>query len=268
MPWHDGLQPDDLTSIQGSGWHTLSGDDAAKAIFGSLRNLQKLHGSVQAGTHLNAEDAVHPEEPRRTAFWQKLGRPDKADDYKTEGLTADAGLLTALKGAAHSGNLTQGQFEAMAKPIVEHLTMADQGKQIAEQAAQQTNVANWEAEQGVNLLANKYKINAAITALKASAGADFGPAIEALAKTAGPGYAGVQNMFLALANAMGEGRHVPSDPGIGTGGAGLTGDQARAKLDALQRDAGWRTRVLSGDTVALQQRSDLAAIIAHAMQGA
>ena len=105
-PWYDGASEEVSGYIQNKGWK-----DPLELVAG-YQNLEKLRGvpedqlaQIPGPDDKDAWDALH----------NKLGRPEKAEDYKVE-MPAEGGdkeLAEWFKGAAHEAGLSQRQAAAL-----------------------------------------------------------------------------------------------------------------------------------------------------------
>lgn len=190
------------------------------------------------------------------AFWQKLGRPEKADGYKAH---ADAKTVEAIKAdptmagfdaIAHAANLTQAQRDAM---LSAYVTLSGQANTTAEEAFKANGIKagnELRGEWGAGYEQKMRAVNAAIDKLgftddELKAVALIGGHKSLIARLAAAGAGLVEASFRG-------GEH-----GGGTGYAGLSPTEARAEIKRLGQDQGFQARLKAKDVATLNQLNQL-----------
>ena len=219
--WKTALDSDMQAIAKNKGWNHPN--EAIK----SYAELEKKFGNVnQKQVIIPKDDAPEAE---WNAYYQKLGRPQKSDDYKVERSKDfqfyDETATAEFKQIAHEAGLTPTQFKKIHDKFY-----AFENKRYAEQNAKLEN-RTLEIE----------------TNLKKEWGAAYTPKMEAASIVAKKYFGGNPDVIDALHQVMGEGFYkmlddlakVSIDPKITTGhesGWAKTPDQARAEIKRLQSD--------------------------------
>lgn len=201
--------------------------DAVKAY----ENAERLIGADKAGRAIvMPKDDATPEE--RAAFFDKLGRPSDAADYKfdvPEG--SPEGYADGARAKFHELGLTSAQAEALVawnnEFATTHGTKAAEAAEAARVADEQAQEAALKTEWGA-----KYDENVAQAQAAAKA---FGLDEAQLDKLEGAlGFSGLMKFMQNLGARVGEGQ-LEGGQG-GTGGA-MTPAEAQSALKALNSDA-------------------------------
>ncbi len=125
--------------------------DSIKTIGALAQSYVHAQHAIGAGKVAVPGENATPEE--WAAFWKAGGRPDKAEDYKTdgvelpEGVTLDDNALKEFRDLAHAAGISQKGFEAA---LAFDIKLAQEQAQAAEQQAQR------EYEETNAALRNKY----------------------------------------------------------------------------------------------------------------
>lgn len=269
--WFSALEQPEQEQITKRGWDKLEPGLAALESFKSLRELQKMHGGLTAGTTVaipqpGADGLTDPEKVK--AFWTKLGAPADAAGYDlskvthSDGRTLDGNYVDAVKKAAVAANIPAGLLGDFVKGMVPHLELAERDARMARETQLANSKAALEAEWGANAPKNKYIATQALNTLS-QMGTGFTPEALAAFEQGNPeGYGIVMKMLVGLGNLMGEGRFVPSG-----GQVADTVESLTAELEALKNDSGWVSRFASGDVAAVKKHRELIAALHRAQQG-
>jgi hypothetical protein len=100
--------PDDYKNDPDFTGHAKLGDLA--------KNYKELKGKAEKSVEIPGDEASDEE---RTAFFTRLGRPEKAEDYEfetptlPEGMAVSDDLVQGFRGKAHSLGLNKGQAQAL-----------------------------------------------------------------------------------------------------------------------------------------------------------
>jgi hypothetical protein len=200
------------------------------------------------------------------SVYQKLGAPEKPEDYSFEGIDFGDDDLThqftqAVRETAHELNIPKAMAERLAQRFFKFT--ADQGAahdaQTAATLQQETQklAADWGQPGSDRYRANEFIADQAIKAL--------GVPQEALNKLRdGVGGAEVARLFHKIGLAMGEDRYVagqnPAQPGM------MSVEQAKARRTELMGDKEFVTRYNSGGTKERAEMTALNTLIVGAMQ--
>ena len=229
------MNPEYIPAITAKGWDKLGPDEARKAVTDSYFNLEKLLGADKAG---NALIPPKPDAPKdvKDAFYNKLGRPEKADGYDfkmPEGANPQFSKAAAEK--FHELGLTKEQGEAAASWYQEQA--------VAEAKAFEANstkeVSEWSKEQGDKFEAN---MEAARRAVRQLGFAENDPKLNAFEKAFGT--KGMLDLFTKIGRNVLEASSpgaTSSTPAIG----GLTPELAKSKMATLQNDSAFQAKLFS-----------------------
>jgi hypothetical protein len=242
----DGLNEENKSFVANKGFKSF--DD----VVTSYINLEKYQG-VPAEKLLKLPDENNADEVN--AFYKKLGRPDKVEDYKfdiAEG--QDDAIAKAIAPELFKIGLSQKQAAAIYKTL--ETAKIEQGKAL--EAAAIKDEQDLKAEWGAN-----YDNNLKAAQQAAKIAGVTPEQIEALQKATN--YKTVMNMFKNLASKF-------SEDVLRGGGDNkqsrftLTPQQAREKIEQLKTNADWVKKMNSGDKAVLQEYDELAKIAVSDMQ--
>jgi hypothetical protein len=231
--WTAGFDDGTRGLIQTKGWKT-PGDAIA-----SYANLEKLLGADKAGRAVvpPKEDAS-PDE--WSQFYQRLGRPEKADGYKLPVPDGDAGSFAQTAAQwFHEAGLSAKQAEMLAGKWNEHM-----GGQMNQQAAQYEQQSALDLQDLQKEWGQQFEANAEL-ARRARREAGLtdqeGQAIERAL-----GLKKAAHVFAFLGKQFAE-APMKGGEGAGRGSFGGTPEDAKARIAALKNDAGWTSKYLAGD---------------------
>lgn len=206
-------------------------------------SLEKLLGADKAGRAI-----VLPkdgDEKAQAEFFTKLGRPEKAEDYKIE--MPEGSDLEQMKAALpllHKHNLTQAQASGLVREWTE-MQLASQ-KAAVEKMEQQAVLdrEQLKKEWGSEFNTRVQMANAAMRA--AGLDAEDGMRLEAAL-----GVAKAAKMMAALGKAHMEAPVHRSDDNPTN--FGTTPEEAKARITSLKNDKAWTKKYLDGDTSAREE---------------
>lgn len=216
-------------------------------LLAAAKNADKFAGvDLDALVPLPGEKATDEE---RAAFYARLGRPESAEGYKLPGSDADGGAFAkAIAPVLFDAGISQAQAERLAEGYNAYA-------QTAVQAAEEA----YQTEQ-----------NKQMQALKEEWGADY-VKNEELAKQAARKYGLEEQELGKLERALGSGRLMKfmlaigqttmDAPVLGRSGADKSGvytpQEARAKVEALTKDAEFGKKFLVNDPAAIKLFNEL-----------
>lgn len=242
----EGLSEENKSFVANKGFKSY--DD----VVTSYINLEKYQG-VPADKILKLPDENNADEVN--AFYNKLGRPEKAEDYKFEIADGqDDSIAKAIAPELFKAGLSQKQAAAIYKTL--EAAKIEQGK--AAEAAAVKAEEDLKSEWGTN-----YDNNLKAAQQAAKIAGVTAEQIEALQKATD--YKTVMNMFKNLASKFGE------DALRGAGDNKqtrftLTPQQAREKIEQLKTNKDWVQKISSGDKAALQEYDELTKLAVSDMQ--
>lgn len=234
--WADSFDADTKAWVGGKGWDKLAPDAVLPELVKGYRGAeQKLGVSPDQLLRLPGKDAKpedwHP-------IWQKLGAPEKAEDY---GL-AEAGKETEFLKTA------SGWFHEMRMPKQMAAGLAAKWNEYVG-AQQEAEVGKW-----------NQRFDAEVTALKTEWGQDYDKHIDlsnrvlraagftpeqqkALEQALGP--KAFRQSFAKFGSMVGEHRFTGGENQQGS--FGMSPEGAKQRIAALQADKAWQDSYLSGD---------------------
>jgi hypothetical protein len=233
-----------LGALQTKGWDRLDPAAAVEQAVKAHRAAEKMLGAP--ADHLVRLPTRPDDEAGWRNVWQRLGAPEKAEDYTFDGIELGTPELTdrfksAIRDTAAELNMPKAMAERMAHSF-------DKFMSDGKMAINAENSAAIQAEQGKLALdwgqpgSDRFRANMFVAD---QAAANLGVAPEALSKLKdGLGAAEVAKMFHKIGVAMGEDRYVaganPTNNGI------MSRDQAVARRAELMADKQWTERYLIG----------------------
>lgn len=243
----EGLSEENKSFVANKGFKSY--DD----VVTSYINLEKYQG-VPADKILKMPDENNADEVN--AFYKKLGRPDKAEDYKFEIAEGqDDAIAKAIAPELFKAGLSQKQAAAIYKTLEAAKIEQSKAAEAAAVKAEEDLKSEWGTNYDNNLKAAQQAAKiAGVTAEQ----------IEALQKATD--YKTVMNMFKNLASKFGEDALRGAGDNKPTGFT-LTPQQAREKIEQLKTNKDWVQKISSGDKAALQEYNDLTKIAVSDMQG-
>lgn len=243
----EGLSEEDAAFVNNKGFKSV-GD-----VVTGYRNLEKFTG-VPADKILKMPDENNADEVN--AFYKKLGRPDKAEDYKFEIAEGqDDAIAKAIAPELFKAGLSQKQAAAIYKTL--ETAKIEQGK--AAEAAAIKAEEDLKSEWGTN-----YDNNLKAAQQAAKIAGVTAEQIEALQKATD--YKTVMNMFKNLASKFGEdvlrgaGDNKPSN-------FTMTPQEAREKIEQLKSNKEWQEKMANNDKAAIKEYKELSQIAVSDMQG-
>lgn len=243
----EGLSEEDAAFVNNKGFKSV-GD-----VVTGYRNLEKFTG-VPADKILKMPDENNADEVN--AFYKKLGRPDKAEDYKFEIAEGqDDAIAKAIAPELFKAGLSQKQAAAIYKSL--EAAKIEQGK--AAEAAAIKAEEDLKSEWGTN-----YDNNLKAAQQAAKIAGVTAEQIEALQKATN--YKTVMNMFKNLASKFGE------DVLRGAGdnkssNFTMTPQEAREKIEQLKSNKEWQEKMANNDKAAIKEYKELSQIAVSDMQG-
>lgn len=241
--WMSGFNDDLKGYVQNKGFKDPS------AVLESYRNLEKHLGAPKERILQLPEKS---DDPAWNDIYGKLGRPEKADDYKIEIPQGhgDEKFAAWAKGTFHELGLSAKQAETLAQKWNGYVAEGLKGQVEAQQA---------EADRQDKALQQKWG---------AAYEQNIGVAREAMAKfgvdtakidqlESALGYAGVIELLYTIGAATGEHSFVGGNNGGGGANRAMTPQQAKAEYDRLMTDKNWVAKWVSGDKEARELKSRL-----------
>ncbi len=230
------------------GWVSAKGFKDPAAITESYRNLEKIHGA-------GPDKLVKlPQKPDDQAGWnevyKKLGRPDKADDYKIDipqGV-ADDNFAKWAKGIFHEAGLSKSQGEKIAAKWNEYVQ--NNAKQVVESNNQNIAAQETSLKQEWGMAFDK-NMEVARNAAK-----EFGIDNDTIDKLEDAmGWTGVIKFMHNVGSKLGEHGFVTSSQQQGFGV--MTPEAARHRIQLLKSDNDFAKRFMSGEMSAREEMNRL-----------
>lgn len=275
-PWY-GATPDPilLGHMQTKGWDKMPANEAALAAVKAHRDAEQYVGTPADLLLKLPKDAGDAEGWK--GVYRRLGAPEKADDYKFDGIDfGDEALTTdftaAMRDVAAKFNVPASMAAEMASAAFKFIESKGQAEDADQTALIQAQKDALKKSWGTNYETNEFVAKQGAKAIADKLGPDgqakISAAIDALDGQAG--HAAVMEMFLAIGQAMGEGKFVAgSGP---TAGGAMSREQALARraelmgIDAnghktLPGDKAWIDKYMKGDAAARREYASLTTII-------
>lgn len=246
--WAKTLDADTQAVVTSKKWPTLA--DAVKGY----ANLEKLvrAGPVESLVRVPAADA---DEATRNAFFDKIGRPAKAEDYKVPDTLKDDPIAAAYKPIAHSLGITAAQFEKTVNWV------AEQGEVLAKQQDTEFTGACTKADgelRGLWGQAYDRNVQAELAAQRMIGLTD--DEVVALARESGP--KSVRERLAKIGLPLLEGEFKTGDQKKDTAMRGLSPAEAKERFQSLSKDPDWMRRIKANDPAALKEKRALNAMMA------
>lgn len=234
----------------------------------TMREQHRLLGQYQGG----AGTIVLPKDPTDTkamdAVYDKLGRPKAATDYKIEiPQGGDSAFALEAAGAFHKVGLNQSQVETLTKWWNEYAGKVS-GATEAETATKDAEaIDNVQKEWGVNEKANAEIATRGLNLVGKTLGWDANK-MEQMRNSGSCTFNAGE--MLKLSKAMGDMGKTTGDsfegggPGARPNGGGMSPGDAKAKINLLQSDKAFYTRLQAKDANAQKEWDDLHKLAAMA----
>lgn len=234
--WFDGFDDETKGYLQSRGWDKKPAEEVAAEAIKAHRNAESKLG-IPADRVLKMPD----EGGDFSQIWDKLGVPKEAKDYDLTAIKDEkqAELFRAIAGEA---KMTKTQAATLATKFAEH--SESQRTQLEMQKATDVSLAKLQLEQKWGGNKDSYEF------IAKRAGEMIGLTAEQLnviAQTVS--YPVVMEGLLKLGTAMGEQKllGVTNVPGMGSGIAPMTREQATEKLADLKKDQDFLAKWAGGD---------------------
>jgi len=242
-----GADVDEVTLgyVQNKGWNE------PRQVLDGYRNLEKLLGADKAGNAvvLPKADAT-PEE--LSAFYARLGRPEKPDGYKLaapEGL-GDPQFAAAAAAKFHELGLSGKQGEALAQWFSENTGAKQAQMQQQTQAAFQADSQALAQEWGAAFDQNVGIARKAVQGLGLEA-ADVDKIAGAI------GHKATMQLFQKIGTRVMEDTFVAGNGKSSGFGDAMTPGQAKSEIQMLQQDKAFVSKYLSKDSEAVSKMTRL-----------
>lgn len=267
--WFDELDEVHRGHVVSRGLDKLDAGAAARQAVKDHREAQaaisRVHGIPADQVLRVPKDAA---DPGWGDVWKRLGRPEKPDDYKIEGVKFADGkdptpeFVGHMRALAHDLNLPADKAGALAQRV---MALADSNAVDDARAGDTRRSAN-DAELhrawGANHDYFRFQTTRAAQILGIPEGV-----VKTMEGQSGEEYVAFMESLRGLAGKMGEAELLRGE--TGGGGRALSRDEAVARRDDLMKDNAFVTRLLSNEAGARKEFEDLAKIIVGpAQQGA
>jgi hypothetical protein len=240
QPWHQGVDAGVITAWQNKGYDLADPKAMATKMWEQYAHLES-HLGVPADRLLRL-----PKDVADAAGWdaihQRLGAPKDAAGYDFAGIKfgdgteLEAGFTDTMRGALHKAHVSKEAAPEIVKAVIKYLDDADASEKtvhttkLDEQKA--TLAKSWGPKADENMLAAKQG------ARRLGVDAETVQTLENAL-----GYDKVMEMF----RKVGHGTSEDTFLGGGPPGNPTTQQGAQARMDELQKDAAWVSRLMAGD---------------------
>jgi hypothetical protein len=272
-PWYNGVTDAEfIGTVQNRGLDKKDALTAAQDFYKAHREATQMISRI-TGTPDKDRIIITPKpdatQTEKDAYYQKLGRPAKAEEYDFTGLKFPDGddldneFVSTLKNAAFKANVSKEGAAAIAKDLIDWMGKGAEADKLHEanekQAADQALRKLW----GGNFQAFEFMANNAYAKLAQASGMTPEAAkkgLDAIGNAAGKVEA--LQMLVALAKMTGEDQYISSGQGMNTGI--MTSEQAAAKMAELRSERGpdsFGAKLMRGDRAAKEQFEALTAMM-------
>ena len=255
LAWLPNASTEEIAFAQSKGWDK-SDLPPVDQVFKSYHNLQKVFGADKAGNTVvipgdTADDAT------RDAFFNRIGRPEKADAYSVKEIAGlNAEQSKDFLAAAHKAGFTEKQVTAIKEWNDAQVTKLN--------GELETNVKVEFAQQEAKLKQDwGAKFDENIGAAKVAA-AKLGLTTDQVnAMQIALGYDGVMKLIAQIGTGLGEGTFVTGDKGRAGGEHNniMTPEQAKTELNKLATDkdfqAAWLDKMHPRHKEMIERKSQL-----------
>lgn len=258
-PWFDSLkgEADFVGTLQTRGLDKKTALDAAHDFYKAHREAQQMISRV-TGTPDKERILIRPKddapEAERTAFYERLGRPAKAEEYDfkdvkfPDGTELDTDFSGFLKNAAFKANLSKVDAQTLARETVAYFQKIDADESTAKQGEIAQALEKLNKSWGPNKQAFQFIADQGLAKLAAMANLTPEQTQKALGTIAeSVGRFEAAQMLLAVGKAFGEDKYVA---GSGNASGIMTREQAAASLKELKMEKGpdsFGAKLMRGD---------------------
>lgn len=244
--WHNGVDAGVLAAWQNKGYDLTNPLTTATKMWEQYAHLESHLGAPADRIIRLPKDAA--DEAGWTSTYRRLGMPAEAKDYDfsavkfADGTDLEAGFTDAMRGALHKARVSKDAAPEVVKAVIKYLddAAAAEGTTKAQTLTEQKDALkkSWGPRHDENLLAAKQAVRR------------LGLDPETVAALEGViGYDKVMEMFRKVGVGSNEDTfHAGREPGNPA-----TQQGAQARLEELQKDAGWVNRLMSGDVTARKE---------------
>jgi hypothetical protein len=270
-PWYAARKDDEFSGIvQNRGLDKKTADEAAFEFYKAHRSAEKLL-SERFGTDDRSRVLLTPKpdasEAEKNAFYEKLGRPQKPEEYDfkdikfPDGTELDDNFSGFLRNAAFKANVSKDGAQQIAREMVQYLDKIDQAEAAENSAKLVAEKEALKKSWGPNFEANEFVANQGFKKIVEAGGLTAEQAQTALKALGDNVGAGATAKFLHAAGvAFGEHKYVANST---QGNQGIMSrEQATARMAELRKDATWTKAFSSGDVKARSEFDALTAMMA------
>lgn len=241
-PWYNGETDQEfIGKIQNMGLDKKTPVEAAKEFYKSHREAQQMISRL-TGTPDKDRIIITPKpdasQADKDAFYQRLGRPAKPEEYDFTSLKwadgEDIGdqLSAMLRASAFKANATKEQAATMAKDFIDFMDKSDQADTAQAAAKQTAEKAELDKNWGANKETNLFIARQGMAKLGFT-----GEQIQAMEQSAG--YKAIMEAGLKAGLAFGEDKYIANK---GANSGVLTVEGAKARMAERRQDAQWAQR--------------------------
>lgn len=253
MAWFSEFDDATRAYVTNKGWDKIEDGSALQTILKAYQNLEKVRPDPEKTIQLPvAGDAAS-----EAAFYQRLGVPKSAAEYKFEGVEkADSDLIDYARNLAFQLHLTPAAATSMAQSMI---SWGEEGNKTAADALAErikTGTESLKTAWGDGYDANLATASNAFEALKWPK-----ETVDALVETLG--IDNVMKMGHNLGSRMGEGSFLTGDGTVVTTPPKptLSREQALVERNRLMDDTEFAKKVANGDVESLKKIHDLSLAI-------
>ena len=143
--WTEGMDEETTTYLAGKGIDKMTQPEALNTLLKSYRGLEAKMGAGNDKLIMRP-DMDDPEQVEK--FYQELGRPEKAEEYKAPEGEIDPAFFGNMQQAAHKAGLTPSQMEILGAAYQDNMGQSAEAFQNEVTLQQETETADLKKEWG------------------------------------------------------------------------------------------------------------------------
>lgn len=240
--WNAGFDEDTNAYVENKGW------GGVEDVLSSYQNLEKFQGGAKNLIEMPGVDASDDD---RNSFFNKLGRPETADQYSLE--IADGGdsdFFDWFRNTSHAQGMTDAQTQGIFNSYNEMTAARMEAYETGQREASEKAIGDLQKEWGQGYDAQMDMGKRAVAAL----GYDEQSLTDLEGKM---GTAEMLKLFANLGSKMGEDSFEDGSRGSSNGSFGLTPATARQQLSELKLDKSFMGEYLGGNPDAVNKMKRL-----------
>jgi hypothetical protein len=240
--WNAGFDEDTNAYVDNKGW------GGVEDVLSSYKNLEKFQGGAKNLIEMPGVDASDDD---RSSFFNKLGRPETADQYSSElPEGGDSDFFNWFRDTAHAQGMTDSQASGLLTAYEEMNASRMEAYETGQREASEKAIGDLQKEWGQGYDAQMDMGKRAVAAL----GYDEQSLTDLEGKM---GTSEMLKLFANLGSKMGEDSFEDGSRGSSNGSFGLTPATARQQMSDLKLDKSFMGEYLGGNPDAVSKMKRL-----------